>query len=119
MVWFGGLPLRAILPIMGVLNIVNGRKKGRGASQAKLSDVNLFQSFQYNDLLPLIEMIAQYQKLATVACVGQRRKNTNCRRNAKCVVVRKQVIGGVYANINAVHYLRLNYGSLRLHRVST
>ena len=38
-----------------------------GASQAKLSNVSLFQSFQYNDLLPLNQMIAQYKQLALCA----------------------------------------------------
>ena len=39
LVCLGGLGLGIILPIMGVLNNVNGRKESMGASQAKCANM--------------------------------------------------------------------------------
>ena len=45
LVWVGGLGLRNILPIMGVLNNVNRTEESMGASQAKLSNTRLQEQF--------------------------------------------------------------------------
>ena len=41
LVWVGGLGLRKILPIMGVLNNVNRREESMRATQAKLPKIKL------------------------------------------------------------------------------
>ena len=41
LVWVGGLGLKNILPIMGVLNNVHRREESMGASQVKLSNTPL------------------------------------------------------------------------------
>ena len=95
MVWVGGLGLRKILPIMGVLNDVN-----RMLSNTPLQECSYGITVW---AIQICKIKLQNKKEAILNVLLSGHKSS----------------GGVYANINAVHDLRLNYSSVRLHCVST
>ena len=99
----GGLGLRNILPIIGVLHNVNRRQKSMGASQAKLC-------------YAFTRAVCSYA--ITVSAI-QICKNKNYEVTLNALLLKQNVVREVYAAINVVHDLRLKYSSLCPHCVST
>ena len=92
---------------MGVLNNVNRRKESMGASQAKLSNT------------PLQEQCVAMPSRCGPSKYAKPSWRTKKEAMLNVLLSGHKSSGGVYANINAVHDLRLNYSSLCLHCVST
>ena len=92
---------------MGVLNNVNRREESMGASQAKLSNTPLQE-----------QCVAMPSR-----CGPSKYAKSSCRTKKEAMLNAllsgPKSSGGVYANMNAVHDLRLNYSSVCRHCVST
>ena len=87
---------------------VNDRKESMGASQAKLSNVSLFDQFN---------TITCYQHSINSWSSVEKKQNADAILSA--LLSGNKWSGEAYANINALHYLRLDYSSLCLHGFST